>query len=177
MFNEVVVVEGVHDMQKLQSIYPDIDCIVTGGSAISEDTLLFIQQTSFSRGVILFLDPDYPGKQITQKILSYPGNYKIAFINRDKAKSKNKKKIGVEHASEQDIKDSLDQLFSIHNEPLNPILMSDLMIRKLINFPESKIKRDLVCDKLKLPHCNGKTLLKFMNMLHLTTVQLDEVIE
>lgn len=177
MFNEVVVVEGTHDMQKLQSIYPSIECIITGGSAISEETLLLIQQTSLTRGVILFLDPDYPGKQITQKILNYPGNYKIAFINREKAQSKNKKKIGIEHASESDIKDSLEQLFTIHKENQNPILMSDMMERKLINYPESKMKRNLICDKLKLPHCNGKTLLKIMNMLHLTTVQLDEVIE
>ena len=73
MYNQVVVVEGKHDEQKIKSIFPDVECIVTGGSSISEETLNLIYQTSLKKEVILFLDPDFPGKQITNKILETKG--------------------------------------------------------------------------------------------------------
>ena len=41
-YNQVIVVEGSHDEQKLKSIYPEIDCIVTNGSEISTETLNLI---------------------------------------------------------------------------------------------------------------------------------------
>ncbi|MBU1144448.1 MAG: ribonuclease M5 [Firmicutes bacterium] len=177
MFKEVIVVEGIHDMQRLQSIYPEIECIITGGSEISNNSLDIIQKVSLNRGVILFLDPDFPGKQITNKIVARKGNYKIAFLAQAKAISKNKKKVGIEHASTADIKESLDHLFSIQYQIENTVTLEDLMQRKLVNYPESAMKRQMICNVLNLPICNGKTFLKLTKMLNISISQIDEVIK
>jgi len=67
---EVIVVEGTSDVQTLSNII-DADFIITHGSAISKDTLDLIKQTNLTRGVILFLDPDFPGEKIRKTIVLF----------------------------------------------------------------------------------------------------------
>ncbi|MFA7724507.1 MAG: ribonuclease M5 [Candidatus Izemoplasmatales bacterium] len=176
MINEVVVVEGFHDQQKLNSVYPDIECIVTNGSEISEATLTLIAQTNKTRGIILFMDPDFPGRQITNKILSRVPNVKIAFITKQAAISKNQRKVGVEHANASDIREALDHLFIINNQRPPLITTLDLMNLKLINTPSAAKRRMIVCKALRIPFCNGKTFLRFINMLDISLSKIVEVI-
>jgi ribonuclease M5 len=129
-YNQVIVVEGKHDEQKIKSIFPGVECITTNGSSISEETINLIYETSLKKEVILFLDPDFPGKKITNKILEKNGSFKIAFINKENAISKNKKKVGIEHASVEVIKKSLENLFTV-NKSTNMITSKDLMERRL----------------------------------------------
>lgn len=176
MYNQVIVVEGKHDEQKIKSVYPDVECIVTNGSEISKETLSLIYQTSLVREVIIFTDPDYPGKQITQKILDTKGKYKIAFLEKSKAISKNKKKVGIEHATEFDIRESLDKVFTVSNNK-NEVLIKDLVKRKLINYENSRTLRNIVCKSLNIPICNGKALLRYINILNIKLERIDEIIE
>ena len=92
---EVLVVEGLHDQDRLQAFDPTIDCIVTNGSEISPFTLDLIKRAQTLRGVILLLDPDHPGKKITQTILQIIPDAKVAFLDKQDAISTNKKKVGV----------------------------------------------------------------------------------
>jgi ribonuclease M5 len=180
VFKEIIVVEGSHDQQKLESIYPHVDTIITGGSAISDETLLFIQNAAEERGVILFLDPDFPGKQITNKILAFckTGDIKLANLERNKAYSKNHKKIGIEHAGREDIEKALSQFVSLNvSKNINLIEMKNLIELKLVQFPESKTRRALVAQKLHIPYCNGKSFLKYVNMMNTSRSQLDEVMK
>lgn len=175
MYKQVIVVEGYHDEQKIKSIYPHMDCIVTNGSEISLETLNLIYETSFKKEVILFLDPDFPGKQITNKILATKGNYKLAYINKDKARNDNNTKIGVEHANKADIKESLDKLLSIDFKSIN-ITRKELWQRGIINNINSAKLRSFLCDKLNIPFANGKTLLKYLNMLNVKIERIDDLI-
>lgn len=177
MFKEIIVVEGHHDEQKLKSIYPDISCIVTGGSAISEDTLSLIEQASLRRGVILMLDPDYPGQQITQKILQIPSlhNVKIAALKRSQAFSKNGRKIGVEHASKEDIVSCLESVVSFEKDSISTVTMNDLYDLGLTGHISSKERRIMLCNHLHLPYANGKTLLKYIHMIGLSKKELDDI--
>ncbi|MBI9009973.1 MAG: ribonuclease M5 [Tenericutes bacterium] len=175
MYNQIIVVEGKHDEQKINSIYPEVECIVTNGSEISKETLNLIYQTSLVREVIIFMDPDFPGKQITQKILDTKGKYKIAFINKQFAISKNKKKVGVEHASEADIKKSLASYFTI-SENVEKINFNDLSRRDLINKTNAKRKREILCKSLNIPLSNGKALLKYINILGISLERIDKII-
>jgi ribonuclease M5 len=175
MYNQIIVVEGKHDEQKINSIYPEVECIVTNGSEISEETLSLIYQTSLVREVILFMDPDFPGKQITQKILDTNGNFKIAFINKQSAISKNKKKVGVEHASEKDIKESLSTYFTV-SKNTKKVISQDLINRELVNKAGSRNKRENLCKSLNIPVSNGKTLLKYINILNINLERVDEII-
>ena len=110
-FNEIVVVEGLHDLERLKSIYEDIDVLITNGSEI-EENLPTIIEASKKRDIILFLDPDYPGERIRKKITEVIPNAKHAFLKKDLAISKNKKKVGIEHAKKEDIIDALNNVLT-----------------------------------------------------------------
>ncbi len=175
MYNTVIVVEGYHDEQKIKSIYPDIDCIVTNGSAISKEIINLIYKTSLEREVVLFLDPDYPGKKITNQILETKGNYKIAFIQKKDALSKNYKKVGVEHASVEAIKKALDLKKDIFYQKRDKIFLADLMKRKLVNHENAKTYRYKLCKSLNIPVFNGKALLKYLNLLGVSLERIDSI--
>lgn len=174
-YGQVVVVEGKHDEQKLDSIFPGIECIVTNGSSISKDTLNLIYQTSLKREVILFLDPDFPGRKITNEILQTNGSFQIAFINKENAKSKNNKKVGIEHASKEEIIKSLNMVYKIEKNHVT-VTYKDLADRKLINHSDSRNRRLTLCKCLNIGFSNGKTLLKNLNMLGITLERIDSVI-
>jgi len=170
-FKEIIVVEGIHDHQKLNSIYPDVETIITGGSSVSSDTLEFLKEAAFSRGIILFLDPDFPGKQITNKILSYcdGGQIKIATIEKSKAISKNRKKVGIEHVNKEDIVEALNNVVTLDTTQYeNQVVLNDLIQRKLVRNPLAKKNRELIANKLHIPPSNGKTLLKYLQMMHIS---------
>ena len=65
--NEVIIVEGKTDTQVLKS-FLDVDTIETGGSGLNQKTLDYIKTTSLTRDIIVMTDPDFPGKQIRDKI-------------------------------------------------------------------------------------------------------------
>ena len=174
-YKQIIVVEGYHDQQKLKSIYPEIECVITNGSEISEETLNLIYQLSLKHEVVLFLDPDYPGKRITQKIIDKGGKYKLAYINKDKAISKNNKKVGIEHAKESDIIDALDNLLTV-DYSRNLITRKMLSDRKLINSKNSSIIRMEVCKSLNIPYGNGKTFLRHLNLLQIDIERIDEIL-
>ncbi len=172
---QIIVVEGKHDEQKLHSIFPGIRCIVTNGSSISKETLHLIEETSKQYDVILFLDPDYPGKQITNKILETGGNYHIAFMPKSEAISSNGKKVGIEHASKESIQKSLSMIHQISNNEVT-ISTVDLMNRGLANSGLAKQNRDQLCKELNFPPMNAKALCKTLNMLRIPLERIDDII-
>ncbi|MCK5731745.1 MAG: DUF4093 domain-containing protein, partial [Tenericutes bacterium] len=153
-----------------------LECIVTNGSSISKETLNLIYETSLKREVILFLDPDFPGKKITETILQTNGSFKIAFINKEKAKSKNDKKVGIEHANKEDIIESLATLFTVRMLTKN-ITVNDLMTRGLVNGKDSRDRRCVLCKSLNIPVSNGKALLKYLNILNINLERIDDIFE
>lgn len=175
MYNQIIVVEGKHDEQKIKSIYPDLECIVTNGSEISDEILNLIYQTSLKREVVIFLDPDFPGKQITNKILQTNGNYSIAYIDKNKAISKNRKKVGIEHAEKADIINSLQKYFTIKKDTVL-VTTKDLMDRKLVNYSQSGFLREKICKELNIPRFNGKAFVKHLNLLSISIERIDEII-
>jgi ribonuclease M5 len=175
-YKQVIVVEGTHDEQKIKSIYPNIDCIVTNGSEISTETLNLIYQTSLIRDVILFLDPDFPGKKITNEILNTKGNFKIAYINKMKALNKTNTKVGIEHCNREDIIFALNNLISL-DYTRDSITRLDLLRRGFISSENSANKRSILCEKLNIPYVNGKALLRNLNMLGIKLERIDEIID
>ena len=113
---EVIVVEGKNDTAVLKS-YFDCDTIETHGTCLSDFTLQLIEKMKEKRGVIIFTDPDYPGESIRKQINQRVKGCKNAFIDRKKAKTT--KKVGVEHASKED-------LYECYNTFYNPSNMTEL---------------------------------------------------
>lgn len=173
MFTEIFVVEGTHDQQKLESIYPGVQCIVTNGSEIAETTIALIRTAAAVRGVILFLDPDHPGRKITDRILAEVPGAKIAFLPRRAAISPNGRKVGVEHASAIAIDHALKGIYTVCDQVSGAVTGADLYARGLAGTPDAAIRRELLSEKLGLPVSNAKTLLKWMNMLGIPAERLD----
>ncbi|MGE4571448.1 MAG: ribonuclease M5 [Candidatus Izemoplasmatales bacterium] len=173
--SQVIVVEGYHDQIKINQVFPNLPVIVTNGSEISEETLSAIYQASLHNEVILFLDPDYPGQQIRNKILNTGGSYSIATISKAKAISKNKKKVGIEHATKDDIYEALIHKLSMKKNQ-QTIFLKDLMVRKLANSSHSRNLRKKVCESLHIPFSNAKTLLKYLNLLNISLERIDEIL-
>lgn len=170
--NEVVVVEGYHDLAKLREIYPTLDIIITNGSEISEKTLNELKMLNQKRGLILFLDPDYQGERIRRKINDFVGETKHAFLKKEECISKNGKKVGIEHASSILIKVALDNTLTSSKNIKNTITLQELYDLNLMGHKNAKQLRKKVVDSIGIGLCNGKTLHKKLNMFSVTKEQL-----
>lgn len=165
---EVVVVEGYHDFAKLKEVNKDLDIIITNGSEISQSTLEELKQLNESRGLILFLDPDYQGERIRRVINDYVGPTKHAFLKKKDCINKKRNKVGIEHASTTLIKEALENVWT-QSQTLSSISLQDLYTLKLIGSNNSRQLRKKVCEELGIGLSNGKTLLKKLQMF-----QIDE---
>ena len=175
MYNEVLVVEGKNDKARILAIFPNLQIITTNGSEISEETLDMIEKLSKNNKIILFLDPDYPGERIRRKILERVPDCENVYINKQKAIDERKHKVGVEHASIEDIKDALSHRISFSNK-VNNLDISDLYNLGLMGQTDSSIKRHYLSEKLHIGSPNGKTLLNRLNFLQMTYEEVEEIL-
>lgn len=151
-----------------------MDILITNGSEI-EENLPTIIEASKKRDIILFLDPDYPGERIRKILQSKIPNAKNAFLKKDLAISKNKKKVGIEHAKKEDIIEALENVLSV-TENTNKITINDLYKLGLIGEANSQYLRDKICEKLNLGHTNAKTFLKRINMFNISLEQIENAL-
>ena len=175
MFNEVVVVEGKNDKARLLAIYPNLNVITTNGSEISDDTLEMIKELSKKHKIILFLDPDYPGERIRAKINNYVDGCENVFIPKKLAVDNRKHKVGIEHASFDDIKNALENRISYSNKT-NKYTMKDLFDLGLIGQEDSVCKREYLAKVLHVGNPNGKTLLKRLNYIGLDIEEVRSIL-
>ena len=174
--NEVVVVEGYHDLAKLKEIYPNIEVVITNGSEISKETLEELKKLNETRGLILLLDPDYQGERIRRIINDYVGITKHAFMKKSDCINKKKTKVGIEHATSEKIKEALDQVY-VQKTNESTVSLQNLYDLKLIGDSGSKSLRQKVTDSLGIGLCNGKTLCKKLNMFGISLEQLENLLK
>lgn len=166
MYNEVLVVEGKNDKARILAIFPNLNVITTNGSEISDDTLEMIKELSKSHKIILFLDPDYPGERIREKINNYVLGCDNVFIERKFAVDNRKYKVGIEHASFEDIKKALENRIS-YSTSSNKWSIKNLYDLGLVGQNDSVNKREYLANVLHIGNPNGKTLLKRLNYIGL----------
>ncbi len=174
--NEVVVVEGYHDLAKLKAIYSNLDIYITNGSEISADKLSELKALNESRGLILLLDPDYQGERIRRVINDYVGPTKHAFMNKKDCISKNRKKVGIEHAKKDKIIKALSSFYTTKDDVYNKVEISDLYSLGLIGKPYSKALRLSLGEKLGIGLNNGKTMLNKINMFGITLEEINNIL-
>lgn len=168
----VIVVEGKNDYNKLKSIFNGADIVITNGSDVTEDLLVMLEELSLRQEIVLCLDPDYSGNRIRSIISNRIKNAHHVYAEEEKAISKNKKKVGIEHMSKEDIIDLFSQIkFTKTGSDVN---ISDLVDLKLIGVADSKERRVRVCKKLKIGYCNSKQLINRLHMFGITLVELKE---
>lgn len=169
---EVIVVEGWHDAQRLKQFY-DVEVIITNGSALDEKTISLIKKVSQTKPIIVFTDPDYPGEKIRKTIMNEVSNVRHAFLEKEKAISNNRKKIGIEHASEKDLKQALSNIITFNN--LENSLSYDTYLK--LGLVGSKAKRTYLANNLKIAYANAKTMYKRLNMMAIDDNQLKKIME
>ncbi|WP_096186141.1 ribonuclease M5 [Evansella halocellulosilytica] len=165
---EMIVVEGKSDTNALRHTV-DCDTIETNGSAVSEDVIHQVQLAKERRGVIIFTDPDYPGEKIRKTIDRAVPGCKHAFLKKADAIDNRKKKVGVEHASKDDILAALQQAKpSYTNDGDALITHTDLITAGLLAGKGAKQRREKLGATLKIGYTNGKQLLKRLHQFRVT---------
>jgi ribonuclease M5 len=174
---EIIVVEGKDDTTAIKRAVI-ADTIETNGSAISEETIRRIAHAQEKRGVIVFTDPDYPGRRIRAIIEEHVIGVKHAFLEKEKTIAKNGKGLGIEHAKDEDIREALRNVYTPnpHYKSKNDITMEDLILAGLIGNPQSKNRRQRLGEILNIGMMNGKQLHKRLAMFQITVQQFGEAV-
>lgn len=174
---EVIVVEGKDDTANLKRYY-EVDTYETRGSAINQDDLERIGKLQELRGVIVFTDPDYNGERIRKIIMQEIPQAKHAFLNRGEAVPKSKTKgrsLGVEHASFEDLEKALSGLVgSYEDENFFDITKFDLMRLGLLMGKNSRKRREYLGEALRIGYCNGKQLLKRLELFGVSLAEVED---
>lgn len=173
---EVIVVEGKSDTIAVHRAV-EADTIETNGSAINQETLELIEYAHALRGVIVFTDPDYPGRRIRSIIEERIPTVQHAFLTKEESMPKHKGSLGIEHASPEAIQQALQAVYSIPVGEEASIEKGLLIRLGLIGMPESKQIRHEIGKRLKIGQTNGKTLLKRLNMFQITEEQLIKTLQ
>ncbi|MCV3728650.1 ribonuclease M5 [Ureaplasma miroungigenitalium] len=169
----VIVVEGKTDQQKLGSLV-DAEFILTNGSQISQQTLALIKEVQQTRGVILFLDPDYQGERIRKIITNYlQAPVYHCFIKKTDMKSAHPKKIGIAEADNEVLLECLQKYCLPFNSfDTQQLSWADYLELEL----NSKDKRLWLCDQLHISYANHKQLYKRLVMMDLTFQQIRDLL-
>ncbi len=175
-YNEVIVVEGKNDQERISRLFKGSLVITTNGSEISNETIETLVTLSKTKDIILLLDPDYPGERIRSIITNHVPNAKHAFINKKDAISSNKKKVGVEHATDEVILNSLNNLLTKSND-VELITYSMLITVGLAGDSSSSELRNKISSYLNIGKPNAKSFLKRINMLGYDLDKLIELID
>lgn len=159
---------------KIKSVFPNANVVITNGREISQSTLDMIKKLSETNEIIIFTDPDSPGEAIRKRITEIVPNAKQAFLREKDAISKNRKKVGIEHADSDIIKESLDNLY-IFNNSNNNINMSDLFRLGLNGNSGSAVLRDRISEHLNIGKPNAKTFLSRLNLINISLEELEDL--
>lgn len=174
---EVIVVEGKDDTANLKRYY-EVDTYETRGSAINQYDLERIAKLQELRGVIVFTDPDYNGERIRKIIMQEIPQAKHAFLNRGEAVPKSKTKgrsLGVEHASFEGLEKALSGLVgSYEDENFFDITKFDLMRLGLLMGKDSRKRREYLGEALRIGYCNGKQLLKRLELFGVSLAEVED---
>ncbi|MBU6080117.1 MULTISPECIES: ribonuclease M5 [Allobacillus] len=171
---EVIVVEGRDDTVRIK-LAVDADTIETNGSALNQHTLEQIKHAKEKRGVIVFTDPDYPGERLRRLIDAYIPGCKHAFLPKEKAKAKGKRKgLGIEHAHIEDIQQALKDVYTVRQEMKDSIDWRPYLLHYgLIGGPKAKDRRMKLGNHLKIGYANAKQLEKRLSMFAIDEYQFE----
>lgn len=170
---EVIVVEGKHDTERLRK-YFDCDTIETNGLSLSDETIEYIRMIQKKRGIIIFTDPDSPGNRIRNKINQEVPQCRNAFV--DKKMARTDKKVGIEHASKEVLEEALNNLITWDTNEEKKLTMEDMVDLHLSGYTDSSALREKIGVQLHIGNGNAKTMLRRLNCLGISREELEEVL-
>ena len=171
---EIIVVEGRDDITAIKRVVDAHIIALNGFSALSKKTISKIVELSRNNDLILFTDPDFAGKKIRDTLKRYIPNIKHAFVSRKDATRNDN--IGVENANDEAILDALKNVITAQNIE-NRFNISDLIDNGFISGNNSKERRIMLGDLLKIGYYNAKQLLKALNSFNISREQFGEAVK
>ena len=165
------VVEGKTDVAKLSNLIKS-NYIITNGSEISKETLSSIKNISKRKDIIIFTDPDFPGKKIRDAVAQVVPNAKHVFVRKEYSIRKNK--VGVAEATDEEILKALENIKEFKGQNQTYSL-------KFLAKPQyfgccTQEFRDFVSNKLGFEKCNNKRFIKRLNQLEISVEEFDELV-
>jgi len=147
----IVVVEGKSDTQKLQQYY-DVETFETSGLGLNEEMLAVLSKLAEKQQIIVFTDPDGPGEHIRKKVMAHIPTATHVMLHKEEAISRNKRKVGVEHASFSALESAFAHVHEQndgqqHDFPAYE--QEDMVSYKFIAYVDSKARRDFVARALR----------------------------
>ena len=104
---------------------------------------------------------------------------KHAFLQRDEARPKSKTKgrsLGIEHASFADLEKALAGVRGHYDDENHfDISQQDLIRLGLLMGGESRKRREYLGERLRIGYCNGKQLLKRLDLFGISLAEVEEV--
>ena len=170
----MIVVEGKSDTIAIRRAV-QADTIETGGSAINKEIMNRIKLAQARRGVIIFTDPDHAGERLRHIISQQVQGCKHAYIIREKASHQGR--IGIEHASDDDIVEALQEIKTEYIRGDTKITLQDLIDTKLLLHPLAASRRMVVGKCLGIGYGNGKQFLKRCDMFHISKEEFEHAIQ
>ena len=164
----VIVVEGTSDIAFLSS-FIEADFVSVNGSAVTPTELNYLVTIADVKPVYVLTDPDYPGLKIRQMIHDNVPKAIDVFIPKEAAMKRGK--LGVAESSQAVVLKAIQhaQLTDAPRAKIGTLTAYDLMRLKLIVHPEAKQRRSKLEAVFAIGFTNGKTLLKRLNQLNITT--------
>ncbi len=168
---EVIVVEGAHDSAHLKK-YFDCETIVTGGLGINARVMEQIRNAAKEPGIIVFTDPDGPGKMIRSAIEEAVPGCKHAYVMKEDARTAHK--VGVEHASFEVLQEALKYAARNDMHTGESVTMAEFYDLGLVGQAGSEELRRRTADAFHIGEGNAKYLRKMLNRRGITAEQIKE---
>ena len=174
VIQETIVVEGTHDSENLKK-YFSCETIVTGGLGMRYGVMEEIKAAKQRTGVIIFTDPDGPGAKIRRWIDEAVPGCKHAFVLKENARTK--RKVGIEHASYEVLKEALDHTVTwLDNDAEEIISPADMYMLGLSGGKDSEAKRNVLAGKLHIGFSNASTMRKRLNRIGISREEIEALL-
>lgn len=174
IINGIVVVEGKSDVAFL-STFIDAEFVTTNGSEISQDTINYLKEASKSKKIYVLTDPDSPGKRIRDVLDENINNLNHCFISKENSIKHGK--VGVAESNKEEVIKALEHGITTTKIDNPSITNYEIYNLGLIGTDDSFNKRKMICDKLHIGFCNGKTFLKRLNYMNVTAEDIKNIYE
>ena len=165
--NGIIVVEGKTDVEFLSS-FIDAEFVVTNGSSIPEKTIDYLKESK--KDIYVLTDPDFPGTKIRDTLNNSIPNLKHCFISKENSIKHGK--VGVAEGQKEEILEALKNVYVESPKIKGNLTNADLVELGLSGQPDSQEKRNRICEKYHLGHCNAKTFLHRLNSCNITKEEL-----
>lgn len=166
------IVEGENDISKLKSV--GLKYVVkTNGYCVSRETIKLIESVIIRRPVIVFADPDGPGRALAQKIEEeVPSVIVVEGIRAKDAKKANR--VGVAYMNKETVLEALKDYLATEEE-IETVTEEDMFSLGLVGY-DSKLKKLKLVKHYHLPSTTLKAMKDMFNCLRVTPQEIKEIL-